>query len=290
MQSSLECLECVVRQALRAARMATDDPELQRKIVNTAAAQIPGMDLRQSPAVISLVAYQEAAAISAVADPYVEAKRTQNAQALALEDDLRALVRESKDPLETALHLSATGNVIDLGIQNAEDIDMRAAIDQVMHERFAVDHTEAFRASLASCKDLLFLLDNAGEIVFDKVLIEELQRHTKVTAVVKAGPVINDATMADAEQVGLTQVCEVIDNGGAFVGSPLALIPPHFRARMDAADIILGKGQGNYETVDDYPGDVFLMLKAKCEIVARHMGVQLGQLGLISTRQRARSL
>ena len=124
-------------------------------------------------------------------------------------------------------------------------------------------------------------------IVFDKILIEELQHHTPVTAVVKAGPIINDVTREDAEQVGLTSVCEVIDNGGAYVGSPLDEVPAWFLERMHAADVIVGKGQGNYETVDAFPGDVFLILKAKCDVVARHMGVSLGQLGLISTRLRA---
>ncbi len=78
----------------------------------------------------------------------------------------------------------------------------------------------------------------------------------------------------------------MIDNGGAFIGSPLDLVPPHFLERMRAADVIIGKGQGNYETVDDFEGDVFLILKAKCEVVARHMGVRYGQVALISTQER----
>jgi len=287
LEATLDCLECIVRQALRAARHATDDPAVQRAILEAAARRLPEMDLKRSPAAISLLAYDEARRLSGVADPYHESKREQNAMVLAIEDQLRALVRGSEDPLAAALHLAAAGNVIDLGVTVLEDINLQDAIDRAMHERFAVDHTEAFRASLAKCKDLLFLLDNAGEIVFDKILIEELQHHTPVTEVVKAGPIINDVTRADAEQVGLTSVCEVIDNGGAYVGSPLDEVPAWFLERMHAADVIVGKGQGNYETVDAFPGDVFLILKAKCDVVARHMGVSLGQLGLISTRLRA---
>ena len=155
-----------------------------------------------------------------------------------------------------------------------------------MTQGFAVDHTDAFFDALESCEDLLLFLDNAGEIVFDKVLIEELQKHTAVTAVVKGAPIINDVVLEDAESVGLTDVCEVIDNGGAFIGTPLDVITSEFRARMDRADIVLGKGQGNYETLDDYPGDVFLLLKSKCEVVAQHMGVTLGEVAFISTRER----
>ena len=85
----------------------------------------------------------------------------------------------------------------------------------------------------------------------------------------------------------LTKICEVIDNGGGFIGSPLKHVPQHFLDRMAAADVIIGKGQGNYETIDDFDGNVFLILRAKCEVVAEHMGVKLNQVGLISTRQRA---
>lgn len=286
MKATLDCLECIAAQALRAARVATDDPALQRKILNETLKRIPDMDTSRSPAELSLAAYELTAALTGKPDPYKELKRSQNEIALALEPELRQMVASSNDPLATALHLAAAGNVIDLGVQHASNIDIHAEIQRTMSERFAIDHTDAFRQSLSKCRDLLFLLDNAGEIVFDKILIEELQRHTPVTAVVKAGPIINDVLMEDAVQVRLTKVCEVIDNGGAFVGSPLGLVPRPFIQRLEKADVIVGKGQGNYETVDDFPGDVFLILKAKCHIIAEHMGVQYGQVALISTRVR----
>jgi len=288
-KATLDCLECIAAQALRAARVATDDPVLQRQILNETLKRIPDMDDSRSPAELSLAAYELTAALTGKHDPYKDLKRAQNEIALALEPELRRMVADSDDRLATALHLAAAGNVIDLGVQHASNIDIRAEIQRTMNERFAVDHTDALRQSLGKCHDLLFLLDNAGEIVFDKILIEELQRHTPVTAVVKAGPIINDVLMGDAVHVGLTKVCEVIDNGGAFVGSPLGLVPRAFIQRLEKADVIIGKGQGNYETVDDFPGDVFLILKAKCHIIAQHMGVQYGQVALISTRVRNNS-
>lgn len=289
MKATIDCLECIAKQALRAARVATDNPALQRRIFEEALARIPEMDLRESPAVLSLVCYQAAAEVTGNHDPYRELKRAQNAMALALEPELRALIERSDDPLAAALHLAAAGNVIDLGTTHAEDIDIRAAVEQVMRERFAVDHTDAFKKALKGCGDLLYLLDNAGEIVFDKLLIEQLLAYTPVTAVVKRGPIINDVLLEDAEETGLTALCPVIDNGGAFVGSPLDLVPPRFLERMRQADVIIGKGQGNYETVDTFPGNVFLILRAKCEVIARHMGVQFGQVALISVRARRRA-
>ena len=286
MKASLECLECVVRQALRAARMASDDPAVHRQVINAAVADIPEMDLNQSPAVLSLKLYQYAQDYAGNSDPYKEIKCEQNAMALAFEPELEQLVRESDAPLITAIKLAAAGNIIDLGILQSHEINPRKAIQQAMQTPLALDHTDHFLDALARCSDLLYLLDNAGEIVFDKPLIRLLQQHTRVTAVVKGAPIINDACYEDAAQVGLPEICEVIDNGGGFVGSPLALVPETFLARMARADIILGKGQGNYETVDDFDGNVYLLLKAKCDIVAQHIGIQLGETAFVSTRLR----
>ncbi len=287
MKATLDCLECFVRQALRDARRATDDPETQRSIINEVARLVPRADLGQSPAALSLAAYETVSRLSGVPDPFAQVKREQNEMALELEDELRERVRNSADPLDTALHIAAAGNIIDLGILADEEIDVHTAVEDAMRQRFAVDHTRAFRKALEMCDDLLFLCDNSGEIVFDKILIEELVRHTRVTAVVKAAPILNDATHEDARMAGLDKVCEVIDNGGAFIGSPLELVPEWFLARMRQAGIILGKGQGNYETVDDFPGDVYLILRSKCPVVAEHMGVPLGRVAMISTRVRA---
>ena len=264
-----------------------DDAQTQRKIVDETARRIPAMDLSRPPAELMLPAYNLATEITANADPYRELRRIQNESALAIEPELRALIQASSDPLSTALHLAAAGNIIDLGVASNDDIDIHGAIEQAMHEKFAVDHTEAFRESLSAAADIVYLLDNEGEIVFDKILIEQLLEQAPVTAVVKGGPIINDAILADAEQVGLTRVCPVIDNGGAFIGSPLELVPRAFLARLEKADMIVCKGQGNYETVDAFPGNVFFILKAKCKIIAQHMGVRLGQVGLVSSRVRS---
>jgi uncharacterized protein with ATP-grasp and redox domains len=245
------------------------------------------MDTNDSPASLSMTAYQLAAKHSGKADPYAALKKAQNELALSLEDAMRERIRQSDEPLVTALHLAAAGNVIDLGILESHEIDIEKVIEEVLHERFAVDHTDTLQDALKDCNDLLYLLDNAGEIVFDKLLIEELSKVTTVTAVVKGAPMLNDVVREDAELVGLTALCDVIDNGGAFIGSPLEQVPQTFLDRMAAADVIIGKGQGNYETIDEFDGNVFLILRAKCEIIAKHMGVKFGQVGLISTRRRA---
>lgn len=289
MEASLECLECILRQTLRAARIAGDDVDKQRQALDGVAKEIPFMNLKRSPAELSLGAYQLVNQIYNTCDVYKAMKIEQNKMALCLENELEELVRKSTAPLATAIRLAAAGNIIDLGILQAHEINPHEAIQHVLNGPLAIDHTELFLRDLEHCEELLYLLDNAGEIVFDKILIRELNKHTRVTAVVKGAPIINDACMEDAEQTGLTAICEVIDNGGPFIGTPVSLINPYLVKRMESADIIVGKGQGNYETVDDFNGNVYLLLKIKCEIVSRHSGAPLGSAAFISTRKRARN-
>lgn len=280
MRAEPECLVCMMEQTLRVARMSTDNADVHWRCLRAVGGLLAGMNPDKSPAELSLALYQTVSQISGVSDPYARARREQNETALALEDALRTMVREAADPLDMALRLAAAGNVIDLGVLRTEHIDIRDAVDRALARGFAVDDTPAFRKALSGARKVLYLLDNAGEIVFDKILIGLLNRYCPVTSVVKAGPIINDACLEDARITGLDQICPVIDCGGAYVGCPLDLIPPAFRERLDGAGLVLAKGQGHYETLDGYwgPSAVFVMLKAKCGVVARHAGVRVGDL------------
>ncbi|MGC8737705.1 MAG: damage-control phosphatase ARMT1 family protein [Candidatus Hydrogenedens sp.] len=284
MKSTVECLECFMRQAYRSAVLATNDIEIRRQILVKVGEELGKMDLSHSPAELSLIIYQITNQLSRNPDPYAEQKKMQNDLALSIENELRQIRTQSQYPLLTALQLSAAGNIIDLGILKSDEIDVHSAIKHAITISFAVNHFEQFVKDLQHCKELLFFLDNAGEIVFDKILIEELQKHTKVIAVAKGSPIINDACMEDVYKVKLNDVCDVISMEKGWIGAPWRQLEQPLRNKMDNADIILGKGQGNYETLDDYPGNVYLLLKAKCPVVAKHMGVNEGEIGFISTK------
>ncbi len=284
MKATVECLECFMRQAYRSSVLATNDIAVRRQILVKVGEELGKMDLSYSPAELSLVIYQITNQLSGNPDPYAEQKKIQNDLALRIEDELRQIKNQSQYPLLTALQLSAAGNIIDLGILKSDEIDVHSAIEHAITISFAVNHFEQFKKDLQHSKELLFFLDNAGEIVFDKILIEELQKYTKVTAVAKGSPIINDACMEDVYKVKLNEVCEVIAMERGWIGAPWRQLEQSLRKKMDNADIILGKGQGNYETLDDYPGNVYLLLKAKCPVVAKHIGVNEGEIGFISTK------
>ena len=123
---------------------------------------------------------------------------------------------------------------------------------------------------------LILAADNAGEVILDRLLVEELPAD-RVTLVVRGSPVINDATMEDAEVAGLTSLVKVMDNGSDVPGTIAVACSQAFQDRLRRADLVIAKGQGNYETLSEQPGDVFFLLKIKCPVIARDIGLDLGR-------------
>lgn len=190
---------------------------------------------------------------------------------------LKHKIDYSIEPLHYAIKAAILGNIIDLGIGMEFDLDRDA--EKIFSEPLAIDHYREFREILASGRmNILYLGDNAGEIVFDMLLIDELRHDHDVTYTVKSGPIINDATIQDALYVGMTDMVKVIETGSNGIGVKWNGVSEEFRTAFEKADIILSKGQGNFETINDCPGDIFFLLRAKCEFVAEELGVKLGDI------------
>jgi uncharacterized protein with ATP-grasp and redox domains len=139
---------------------------------------------------------------------------------------------------------------------------------------------EAFRKRAASAADILYLADNAGEIVLDRLLIESLGPE-RVTVAVRGHPVINDATLEDARTAGLTDLVTVLANGSATPGTVLDGCSDEFRQRFERADLVISKGQGNYETLNEVARDIFFLFKVKCPVVAKMTRLPLGAQALV---------
>jgi uncharacterized protein with ATP-grasp and redox domains len=270
-----DCIPCFLRQALEAARFATDDPALHDRIVLQALGAVAGMDLSQPPPAAIQTIQRLLRQTTGVEDPYQEAKRRFNRLALQLVPELAADVRRARDPFATAIRFAIAGNVLDLGAKGGlGEADMHAALRRALGEPMAGD-IEAFRRAVAAARQILYLADNAGEIVFDRLLVEQLPTG-RVTLVVRGAPTINDATREDAQTAGLPGLVEVIDNGSDAPGTILADCSEDFRRRFHAADLIIAKGQGNIETLGDVAADVFFLFKVKCATVAAQVGRPVG--------------
>jgi uncharacterized protein with ATP-grasp and redox domains len=263
------------RQALNTARVVTDDPGVHLAILQKLARRVADLDLDRTPAILSQPAYELVSEVTGVRDPFAEIKRETNRIALQMLPDLRERITGAADPLDAALHAAVAGNIIDTGI--GHEFDIERDVTRMMDEPFAVSALSEFRKELGPGRKLLYLGDNAGEIVFDRLLVEQiLQTGTAVTFTVKSAPIINDATMEDAEAAGMTGMVEVIETGSGDIGVNWENASEELRSAFDAADLVLSKGQGNFESCGESRREIYFLLKAKCELVAQELGVALG--------------
>ena len=272
MKMTLDCMSCFVRQTLEAARMVSDDPAFHETSVRKILKEASTLDLLMPPPILGQELHRRMRKTSGIADPYYQVKRTFNSLVLKLLPEIREQVQAADDPFAMALRYAIVGNVIDLGVYGRlSEKDAHQAIDQTMSEPFFGD-IETFRNEIEKAQRILYLTDNAGEIVFDRLFIEQLPMD-RVTVAVRGKAILNDALMEDAQEVGITDLVEVIDNGSDVPGTHLADCSQNFRDRFEAADVIISKGQGNFETLSDI-GDarVFFLFKVKCHVVADHCG------------------
>jgi len=271
-------VQCFVRQALDSARLATDDEQIHERVVREVLRLAADLDMSQSPPAIGQKIHRLIRELIGNNNPYYELKQQFNRLALRLCIELAERVRTSQDPLETAVRLAIAGNIIDLGVKTSiAESEIERIINDSLTADFDGQQIEDFRNAVSRAEKILYLADNAGEIVFDCLLIELLP-YEKITVVVKGSPVINDATMEDAEFVGLTEMTEVIDNGSDGPGTILETCSQIFRDRFEDADLVIAKGQGNYETLSDVDKNVFFVLKAKCPVIARDLGCEVGEM------------
>jgi len=277
-QTYLDCYPCFVRQALEAARLATDDEGTIRQALDGTLAILQEMDLQSTPPEIGAAVHRLVRQVTGDADPYRAIKRTCTKHALALYPALAERVAASDDSFATAARLAIAGNIIDLGIPDAPyDGDaLRLDIENVLRAPLTVDDLELLRGEIGAAQRVLYLGDNAGETVFDRLFIEQIA--APVTYVVKATPVLNDAVLEDAQQAGLDRVATLIDGGFDAPGTLLAHASPALREAWQAADVVISKGQGNLEALSQTPGRVFFLLRAKCAVIARHLGLPQGSL------------
>ncbi len=255
--------------------MVTDDVTVHERVLRDVLQQAAGMNLRDCPPVIARRIHADLRELTGVADPYFEVKNRFNRLALEMLPALEAKLAEADEPLALAVRLAIAGNVIDLGVDgNLSEADVRRSIDNTLHEPF-VGEIQTFADAIDSAERILYLLDNCGEIVFDRLLIDQLPAE-RVTAAVRGRPILNDALLADADAAGITDRVTVIDNGSDVPGTLLSDCSEMFCEAFEAADLIIAKGQGNFETLSDRPENIWFLFKAKCAVIAAHVGLAVG--------------
>ncbi len=269
MKTYLDCISCFFSQALRAGRIATRDEKKLKKILDEIGLIIKDIPLENTPPETGMLIYEKVREITGVIDPYKKIKNESTQQALALYPYLKSTVNNSDDKLLTAIRISIAGNIIDFGVHNHFNIE--EVIHNVLKKDFAIFDYDKFKNHLNKTDEILYIGDNAGETVFDKVLIEEMEK--PVIYVVRETPVINDAIYDDAIQAGIDKVATILSSGTSAPGNLLKTCNDQFMGIYKKSTFVIAKGQGNYEALSNEKQLIFFLLIAKCWVIANDIGV-----------------
>jgi uncharacterized protein with ATP-grasp and redox domains len=270
-----------MRQSLEGISRVTDDEAVHEEVLRRVLRELARVDFKKSSPVIIGTAHRIIREVAAADDPYRTAKETCNRNALNLYPSMKQKIESSTKPLETALRIAITGNTIDFIVDpDADRSNMVAAVEESLSAPIPAEAFIRFEAAVSQARNILYLGDNAGEIVFDRLLIEQLPAE-KITYVVKGSPVVNDVTRVDAESTGMSDLVEVVDNGSDMPGTVLDRCSPYFQSRFQTTDLVIAKGQGNYESLNEIEKSVFFLFKAKCSVIAQHLGCEIDKLILI---------
>ncbi|MCF8029574.1 MAG: ARMT1-like domain-containing protein [Desulfohalobiaceae bacterium] len=279
MRTYLDCLPCFLRQALDVTRLIGADEELSERILRDVLQTASKMDYSQPPPVMGKYIHRLVRDSAQAPDPYASLKQSFNSMALRVYPELADMVRQADNPLEAAVRLAIVGNLIDFGTASGvSEEQVQREVDQALDNPFQGDVASLERA-VAQADSILYLFDNAGEIAFDRLLLDLLPLE-RVVGVVKPSPIINDATLEDARACGITDMIPVVDTGSDAPGAVLEDCGEEFLRHYRRADLILAKGQGNYEALSHMEKNAFFLLKAKCSVVAADLGCTGGTMVL----------
>jgi len=271
-----ECGACFLRQAREAIDLATNDDDLKIEIMEDifkflATEYVSGASSNKLGTDMHRMIKEK----TDCEDPYINEKILGNKIALELLKDVHELLEED-DSLENYIKIAIVGNILDFGALNL-DFNHKEFILENLKKDLAINNIDELKESISKHNELLYLVDNTGEIVFDKLLIEKLLSYgLNITVVVKEKPILNDACMEDVIAIGLDKITKLITFGTDSVGIIYDEASEDFKNLFDNSDFIIAKGLGNYEglTEIDLQGkDVFALLCVKCSAVAKDIGI-----------------
>jgi len=281
MKTYIDCIPCFIKQSLEAARMATDDEKIHERVVKEVMKHMLTISFDASPPEISRNVHEIIRTITKSKDPYKKVKEQSNQKAKELYQHLKKIIENAEDSLLMSIKLAIVGNVIDFGTSNR--FRLEDMIDNAIKYDFESDAYPYFKKKLKQVKNIFYLADNSGEIFFDKLLIEQLSKlGKKITYVVKANPIINDVLVEDALFAEIDTYASIMkgDEGQNISGPGMILsyVSDEFLKNLKSADMVISKGQGNYESLSNIDREIFFLLMVKCPLVAKDIGSEMSSL------------
>lgn len=272
MEIHLDCLPCFLKQVLDTTRLLTDDYQVQKAVMRETTGVLLDVDKYDYSPEVGRIMHNIVKKHTGNQDPYEKIKKENIQTALDIYPVLKHFLFKKEDRLYWALKIAATGNIIDSAIN--KDINIKKCLNRELEKKFKVSDLDIFKKKTESAKTLLIIGDNAGETVFDRVLMEDLL-YLDITYAVRSEPIINDATKEDARASGIGRSAKIISTGCNSPGTILKECSSEFMNVYDNADIVISKGQGNYETLSEADREMFFLLKVKCPVISHDIGIDV---------------
>ncbi len=289
MKTYIECIPCFFNQAISASKMLGVSSNVQKRILDRVAQKIPEISVTDPPPVVAKGIYRIISKETGVADPFKDIKKQSTRLALKLYPSFKKAVRNSRDPFAKALEVAGMGNVIDFGAKYTGHMDtqinqfMRGKMPRTFSKQIPRSVVSGLKRKILKSRNLLYLGDNAGETVFDRIFIEEIKKRApgvKITYVVRDKAIINDALIEDAEAAGISAFARIVSTGNGYSGLVLKQTTDEFRKLFNKADLVISKGQGNFETLSGCRRQLYFLFLIKCSVVARHIKCKIGEVVL----------
>ncbi|MEN8154261.1 MAG: ARMT1-like domain-containing protein [Acidobacteriota bacterium] len=278
-----ECVTCILNQITRVTEYLDLNNDLSERIFKRTLSKSDELDYFSFlPPLYSEIIYKELTDETGIPDPYKKLRKEQNDLILNNINGFRSKIRSSDDPLFTSLYYSLLGNIIDYGGVRIFDID--EIFSETEEQYLTVNDYVKFRNRLETAGTLLVISDNAGEAVFDMLFLEQIRKFypdMKIWYGVRSGPAINDIIIEDAIYIGIDKYAEIIETGSTYAGTVIPISTPEFISVYNKSDIIISKGQGNFETLEGEDNkNIFFIFKVKCDVVSGFTGLKTGSLVL----------
>ena len=281
MKADSRCLVCTANQALRVLNKYVRSEEEKWIRLQDMMKIISELKWGLKPIEMGEIVYTEIEKIVGKRDIYEKEKKRSNEMALAILEKIKRAIKDSADPLYDAAKLSIAGNLIDLGTPSWNEERVYNKILEILEKPFGINDYETFKEELSNATSVLFIVDNAGEIVFDRFFIEIMKEYNssvQVFVAAKSKPIINDATVKEAKEI-MDGVATVIDSGMTIPGTIVEKSSDAFRKLFFEADIVVSKGQGNFEGLDGEENEnLYFLLTVKCAVVADYLRVPEGTM------------
>ncbi len=276
-------MPCFIEHALHVSRMLTSDEDAQLKILREVMRRAADLDMATTPPEMAREIHKIIREVTGVKDPYLDVKDKSTDFALELLPSLRKDIADAADPFEMLIRVVIAGNIIDYGADIHFKLeDAYEKIRQAFQAPLDLDSVKKLKRCLDSASNILYISDNCGEAVFDRLLIEPYA--SKLTLAVRGAPILNDLTLRELEVSGLAGLPKrVITTGDCTPGVSVKHSSPEFLEVFNSADLIIAKGQGNYESMSDTDRPIFFLFRAKCKVIRRLLdNVPHGSLHVIS--------